>query len=299
MITKELKEYFSSMEKLEMYCPICKEKLEFKNWKNYVDDLGNNSYTTFYKCINNDCELNINNCEWDYQGNYYSGGLSFKDCKRLFPDNNYAAFNSISKKHGVEIYKNGLKKKTYLHPIFCLFLLKPFIEYNYKSDYWGRILKKSYKLKFLKYSKTHKTYSSYYTSGLVMLLFTFKEFKRKLKQYEKNNNKYIVKEIVDCYVGNDKRWWKVVSRYVFNIFYKKEKQQVFKHKRIWDILSDDDINALCNYLSADKKTFFIVIEKYDDDKLKDLKKTAYEVKTNKNLIRKKKLNILKKYIDEN
>ena len=76
---------------------------------------------------------------------------------------------NFSKKSEVEIYKKGLKSKTYLPAFLCLWFLKPYIEYTYKGDEWGNVLKKGFKIKFLKKDENGE-YTSDYGNRLIALL---------------------------------------------------------------------------------------------------------------------------------
>jgi len=95
-----------------------------------------------YVCENETCELNFDNKScWNSTGDFFSGNVPYEIIKKLFLYDQYAALNSISKQSEVEIYKHGLKKEIYLHPIFCLWILKPYIEFNYKEIRWEMLSK--------------------------------------------------------------------------------------------------------------------------------------------------------------
>jgi len=224
-----LKELFEERERTTMFCPLCKRLLITKDWFVYNDLVGN-SYSPKYECDNKECELQKGNCFWNENGDYFSGDLGFTRSKELFPDNKYAALNSFAKKSEVEIYKHGLKRETRLHPAFCLWIVQPLIEHTYKSNYFGDVLKRGWKLKFLKKNKTlGKGYNIYCgPNGFRMFNFLLSEFKRDKKAFFNNPTESNKKDVLKHFEKNewDNRWWRVLFTFFINTFYGKVKKLI-------------------------------------------------------------------------
>ena len=177
-------------------------------------------------CTNEECDCCTYDMYWNDYGDFYSGD-NYKKSNELFPDHKYGALNSGAKKSEVEIYKNGLKKKTYLSPIFCFYLLQPLIEHNYKGDCWGNVLKKSYKLKFLK--KDDGRFCVYYIFPISSLCWTIKRFYKDKKYYKTHKTKYGFTCLKDYFelAKWDKRWWRKLSKWYFNVFYGGLKKKIY------------------------------------------------------------------------
>jgi len=237
-------------KKENLYCPICKEKLIIDGTIRYIDCCNTTNISDKYICKNNKCYL-YNNSYWNDYGDYFS--LNHISFEKKFGHTKYAALNSFAKKIEIEIYKKGLKDKTYLSPLLTLLWLKPYIEHNYKADKWGNILKKTYKLKFLKKQKDSKEYNIYYISGIKMFFFSLKQFKIKYKKYLNNKTENIIYEIYNEFNDNwDKRNYKKLYKKYIKIRYfhiinniKKEynfykKLNKYRYKKI----TENDFNEL-------------------------------------------------------
>jgi hypothetical protein len=242
-------------EREDLYCPICKKKLEIDGTFIYEDICNTDIRSDKYICINKECGL-YKKSFWNDSGEYFCGELGLFEFEKKFGHTKYAAFNSISKNSEVEIYKKGLKKKTMLSPALTLWWLKPYIEHNYKADNWGNILKRSYKLKFLKKEKDADDYYIHYISGVRMFFFSINYFKsNKYKPYKKTPNEYNIKEIYkEIYDTWDKRFYKKVVKKYLKI-------------RYFFIL--DDIN--------EKYTFY---EKLNEYKYNKITKKEYDILLN-------------------
>lgn len=167
-----------------MLCPKCKQKLmvtgqeRLETIDEHVMCVEQPSLKDVYQCINDNCQCNHYGFMWNDYGDFYSG-KNFKASNKVFPDDKYAALDSHAKQSEVEIYKKGLKKAIYFHPIFCLWFLKPFIEINYKSNLMGEILKKTYHLRFLK--KSEHGYGILFSPAWGTWKYLWREFKNHLK----------------------------------------------------------------------------------------------------------------------
>lgn len=223
--------YFTFSETKEMFCPICKNELVFVDWIVVYGICGEENRCK-YVCTNDDCELHKFESFWDDNGEFYSKNLPFERMLELFPTNEYSAKNSISCQSDKTIYKKGLKDKTYLSPIFCLWFLKPYIEHCYNADNYGIITKKWYKLKFLKREKGSKTYNIYYLSGVHMFMFNFREYRKHKKSFLKYPATHDIQQLLSYFELSswDKRWWKISFNFLINIFQKKLYKQLKDQK---------------------------------------------------------------------
>ena len=215
-----------------MLCPLCKNELVSdpdEPFFTFEDAALSQIHSTKHICINKYCELKQHKSFWNDYGEFFSGDLSFSKSRKLFPDNNYAAYNTISKRHEVEIYKNGLKKSLSLSPWLTLGWLKPEIEYIYKGDEMGNVLKKSYKLKFLYRGHDKKMgYTTYYTSGVSMLYRKIKRTLKDIKNYKKNKNdfskfSYSLLQVYKWYDfrNSNLKWYEKFYKFFIRTFYKK------------------------------------------------------------------------------
>jgi len=207
-----------------MLCPLCKNKLiTDPDEPSFIfeDAALSQIHTTKHICDNKDCEL-YHKSYWNDYGDFFSGNLDFKRSNELFPHNQYAAYNSIAKKHEVEIYKNGLKSKTYLSPWLTFGWLKPVIEHNYKGDEMGNILKRTYKLKFL-YRSNSKEYTTYYTSGLSKLYRKINRLTKQVKNYKEKNSMYSLLQIYKWYNFRNQNliWYEKFYKFYIRSFYRK------------------------------------------------------------------------------
>lgn len=210
------------MKTEEMYCPLCVTKLKSGEYFEYEDCCGVRTSLT-YTCSNPECELHKSNCVWNDYGDFFSMDLSYTKARELFPDDKYEAYNSFAKVSATEIFKKGLRGETYLHPILCLYFLKPYIEHTYKSDMDGNVIKRGFKIKFLKRDQSSGKFVIGYISGIHMLIFCLKEFYRNKKRCDYS-------ALHDTFKGKswDKRWWSLLVTFYTNTFYKKLRSKCFK-----------------------------------------------------------------------
>jgi len=226
-----------------MNCPLCKSKLETDPDEPtfiFEDAALSEIRTTKHICVNENCELN-HKSYWNDYGDFFSGKLDFTRRRELFPDNTYGALNSMAKRHEVEIYKNGLRKSFYLSPWFTLTWLKPMIEFNYKGDEMGNILKRTYKLKFL-YRSNSKEYTTFYTSSISSLFYRIKKTRRDINIYKKTGSNYSLIQIHKWYnfrTENLKCYEKVYKKYV-DIFHAKM------------LLLSSDFTSFTNFIGSNK-----------------------------------------------
>lgn len=213
-----------------MNCPYCNQKLikgskrRYETLCEHVSVPNKKEYPlrNTYICISYNCPCSNEDLFWDEHGELYGFNRSFN-----FKDDISSAYPSFSRKMDIEIYKKGLKDKTMLSPLLMFNCLQPYIEHNYKADEYGNVLKKSYKLRFLKKNESGEYTIDYiFPFKLIMfgISFTYDIIKRH-KTYP--DNKYIIKELKDAFVLHswDNRLYRKVEKKLLKIiFYKYAKR---------------------------------------------------------------------------
>jgi len=215
-------------------CPLCKQELEIDGDFYYEDVCNSNTYSEKHICINKNCELN-HKSHWNDYGEFFTGDLDYKRSNELFPDDKYAAYNSISKSSETSIYKRGLKDKTYLSPWLTLRCLQPYIEHIYQADKMGNVTKKSYKLKFLK-RNSRGDFCIGYTSTISLFIWTTKRILKSIYNYKQNKTKWTSNEIFELIIQNDwyKPFYKKVSIFIIKNLYYKTIKEAKNRKNFYD-----------------------------------------------------------------
>lgn len=132
-----------------MNCPHCKtelivrEQLRLETLIEHIEDR-EPSLKDAYSCINESCFCNKEKLVWNSYGDCYG---SYKIITS-FPNEMSSAINSYARQADIEIYKKGVKKETKFPSWLCLGYLTPVIKHEYKSNYFGEVLSKKYKLFF-------------------------------------------------------------------------------------------------------------------------------------------------------
>lgn len=212
---------------LPVHCPKCHSLLvdgemrEFETLLDHVIDPNKMSYPLrpTLVCINEACPASKSDVFWDEVGDYYGSskeiGLTYNDCTSFYP--------SHARKQDIEIYKKGLKSKIYLSPAWTLWILMPFIEFSYKSDEWGRVLKKFWKLKWLKRSESRGGFCEVYTFPIPKILSSIRYLSSMLK--DKNPSDFCKRSIKDEFgplASWDRRWWRRAYKFIIKLLYRKE-----------------------------------------------------------------------------
>lgn len=143
-------------------CPSCKSPViitgqkEYETLSEHVSNPNLDSYPQrdAYQCSDENCITKKNDIFWSYMGERYGViNNTFHD-DHFFINKNDAPFGSSQRKYNVEIYKKGLKDSIFL-PNFLFFnQLKAFIEIDYVSNTNGDVLKRKFRLKFIKKNGT-------------------------------------------------------------------------------------------------------------------------------------------------
>jgi len=252
----------------KLICPGCMKSLETDGSFTY-DDICGSSWSMKYVCVN--------------------GDMKFNEFEDIYGHKKYAAFNSFSKKVEIEIYKKGLTKKKYLSPALTLWWLRPYIEFNYKGDEMGNILKRSYKLKFLKRNDRNE-FTIHYSSSISSFLFTLKYFRKQIKYFKKNKSRFSANDLRDTFElpSWDKRIYRKLALKFKLIFYKKIKKEIDQYNNFYMVLDDN------KYQNINKESYKILKDlcPKDLDLLKELLKDHSKDKFVKILIRKRKLSKL-------
>ncbi len=248
MMHKRAKIVIKDFDPEAMYCPSCLTKLEPDGDFVYVDVCNNECSSVKYVCPSTgflnkrtgkfeQCLCHEYDTFWDDNGDFY-GGNEYKESKRtgkriqfIHGDHCYGAFNSFAKQSEVSIYRHNLKQQIYLHPGFCLWFMKPYIDFRYTGDRMGNVLKRTWKLEFLKKDKGFgNQYCIHWVSGYRMVKHSLRRFKKERQFYRKNpnsnfaiNNLYKEFEPIPDW---DKRWWRSLVHWYISTFYYKTKQVV-------------------------------------------------------------------------
>ncbi len=187
-------------ENEKWYCPVCKSEVVYEKHRNcqtldehVCDPNGTPSSKPTYHCSNPKCICNKQKVFWDWYGDMYGG---FKIPDTTFINGNDSPFGSHSRKQNVEIYKKGLPRQKYLSPWWTLKLWQPMIEYHYKSNTDGEVLKKWTKIEFLKktagFDNKYCTHVSLWSHTLNFLLKNAKRHYRTNqieRLFKKSNNR--------------------------------------------------------------------------------------------------------------
>lgn len=169
-----------------MKCPSCNSTLEITGQER-LETLGEHvsnpngtpSLKPTYQCVNANCKC-FRAFMWDEYGDFYCNGY-YHQAMEIFPDDRYAAIDSFAKKCEIEIYKKGLKDKTYLHPAWCLWFYQPFIEYHYEGNDAGEVLSKAWSIGFLGKHRGRGRYSIVVIPFWRTWAFLWKRFIRSYK----------------------------------------------------------------------------------------------------------------------
>jgi hypothetical protein len=202
----------------KMYCPLCHSPLNNGKDKKYetlcehVSDPNMEDYPLrpTFVCGKETCECHKQEVFWDESGDIY-GGFKIK-----FIDGRDSAYPSFGCKMDTEIYKKGFKDKIVLPPFLMLWFLQPIIEFNYKADEWGMVLKRTWCLKWLKKDKLNPFYKDkfgyhvYYTFPFVSIIHTIKHNNSLIKnnKLSQNYKHSELKRIFEPISSWDKRWWR-------------------------------------------------------------------------------------------
>jgi len=141
-----------------MKCPLCETELvvtgqrEFETLIEHCSDPNMEEYPLrdVYQCTNVDCLCFVNDMFWnDYGETYFNSPVldQYKTMRDACP--NLAPFGSYERQASVEIYKEGVRR--YYKPMPIVFGRQLAILCEYEADMDGNILKRWYKLRFLRY----------------------------------------------------------------------------------------------------------------------------------------------------
>jgi hypothetical protein len=214
-----------------MNCPKCHSELvkgehkRFVTLVEHVSDPNKRSYPLrqTFVCSNHACPTTKEDIFWDSDGAMYGFNKNFK-----FENDINSAYPSFERKMDIEIYKKGLRKDMRLSPILTLGFLKPMIEFTYQSDDYGNVVKKGYKLCWLKKESfnpfSSEPYCIYYIFPTVILYKHITGRFRDISQYRECTEKYkesFKKELLEPLPSWDKRWWRKVEKWLDKkVFYR-------------------------------------------------------------------------------
>lgn len=209
-------------------CPVCKSPVKISGQKNYetlsehVSDPNaeERPLRDAYRCTNKNCICNSEEHDvyWNYNGEMYGG--FYIDDEEFIGENN-APFGSFERKLNVESRKCGVKDKTYLHPALCLWLLQPYIEYHYKANVNGDVVKRWFTIEFLK-----KNERSEYTYGWSTCWrtwsFLYGRFKSQINAYREHREIEILKSAFEPSLNSswDYRWFNSAMKIFYYKYYR-------------------------------------------------------------------------------
>jgi hypothetical protein len=218
-------------ENKDWKCPICKSPVKIAGQESYetlsehVTDPNATSQPKrdAYKCTNQECICNDSKHDvfWSYNGEMYGGFMI--DDEEFIGENN-APFGSFERKMNVEIGKDGLKSEIYLHPAWCLWLLQPYIEYHYKGDVMGNVVKKWFTVEFLKKNERGE-YSYKFSTCWSTWKHKWFDFYSKIKAYKEHKQLNVLKSAFKPAFNRawDHRWFEGAMKILFWRYYKKVK----------------------------------------------------------------------------
>lgn len=264
-VYKSEKKFAKPLSETEMCCPFCGHPLVKRGSKrletmseHVCDPNGTPSEKPAYYCENEECRYkdvflwNGNRSEFDVDAGeaFFNTDKAVKEIngERKIDDAYWELYKETSDWYTAATNTFTFKQqreetdKIYLHPIFALFLLRPYIEVYYEAKENGDIVGRKWKIHFLKKEEGRDDYNIYYISSLYMFFFTMRQRKRKMKWLTKPNStkaEYYANSVKDVF-GNEslcprKRftphdWYHVASWTLTKIF----NYRTFK--RVLDIL---------------------------------------------------------------
>jgi hypothetical protein len=195
-----------------MFCPICGRKLEITGQarlQTIIEHVESPNdlpcLKDKYQCVNSDCIAYLNS-KWGEDGGYYSGDVVIPQIQ--FKYGIKEAMPSIERQLAVECYKHD-EDRYYTICNFNKLKLVLKKEYSYQANEWGRILKRTYKWKWI-------INDTYHISGITMLKHSISEFHRHKKKY---NEGKMEKDYVFRKRDWDRRWWYLLTCLYIKIFY--------------------------------------------------------------------------------
>lgn len=249
-MVKRKRVVIENLDPTAMYCPSCLTKLVATDRFRYEDVCNDTIWSHKWVCPSKgflnrktgqfqQCLCHEYETFWNDDGDFFTGRVYYqqkldgKNIEFIQGPGTYAAFNSFAKKAEVSIYGKNLKRKTYLHPVFCLWFLRPYIEYSYQSDALGNVLGRSWKLAFLAKSQGSRSYCVLWVSPYRMFKYCLKTFYRKRKIYKKQlpDTQYLIQQLHEEFEplpAWDKRLYHVLYKWYINTFYRGLKKEISK-----------------------------------------------------------------------
>jgi len=213
-----------------MKCPKCHQELiksidrEFETLSDHICNPFQEHYPLrpTYECNNIQCPASMDNIFWDEDGVMYGW-----DTEIWFDNGLSSAYPSRERKMDIEIYKKGLKSNLRLHPCLMLWFLQPMIKFTYKADEYGNVLKRGYKLIWLRkdnwkpWVKDRFGYHIRYFFPIMMIIRHIKGQVRVLRNCSETYKQSAKKKLLEPLASWDERWWRKVEKWLDrNIFYK-------------------------------------------------------------------------------
>ncbi len=216
---------FFNPPEIHMFCPLCETELIVKGQEKLetlCDHVLEQTPTLkdAYGCPNLNCELYHDNAIWGPDGDYYGGKELFK--KYRFKQGLKSAIGSFSRRMDIESYRGEN------HNLLTIGKVIFYLKYDYKADDKGNIVQRIPKIEVHIRSKDGS--AILYMSGIRMLLFCIREFKREKERYLRNE----YNQLKDSYnegVWHDTRWWKILAAQYLKIRHPFLRYRYLKEKK--------------------------------------------------------------------
>lgn len=227
-VYKSEKKFAKPLSETEMCCPFCGHPLVKRGSKrletmseHVFDPNGTPSEKPAYYCENEECRYkdvflwNGNRSEFDVDAGeaFFNSDKAVKEVngERKVDDKYWELYKETSDWYTAATNTFTFKQqreetdKIYLHPIFALFLLRPYIEVYYEAKENGDIVGRKWRIHFLKKEEGREDYNIYYISSLHMFFFSMRQRKHKMKWLTKPNtteSKYYANSVKEVF-GNE------------------------------------------------------------------------------------------------
>lgn len=213
-------------------CPVCKSPVlissqeQYETGEEHVIDPNRESYPKrdAYRCTNSDCVCNDEKHKvfWNYNGEMYGGFMIDDDD---FIDQNNAPFGSFERKMNLEIHKCGVKDRIELSPALCLWFLQPYIQYHYKGNVMGNVVKRWFTIEFLKKDRDRNEYCYGFNFCWGTWSFLWREFKSKIIAYKEHKDANLLKTAFERTYNRSWEyiWFENTIKVLYWRYYKKIK----------------------------------------------------------------------------
>ena len=224
-----------------MRCPCCEKPLDVTHRERYQDTSEHvsspnrePSMKDGYQCMNEYCIANNLRCTWIddgeifiHQPNGIKRTVAHDVIKKCSVSGKYYALDSWM--HYYESGKDAVKKRKMSFNIFNLKIEIEPKEKGWKYSEEERYYPSKWKYRFRFWKKTSDHSYSLVIPDVQMIRFTIKQFKTSYHRLIENDDTYNLEKCFEYLFGKenqDERRYERISRWIFSIFYRKEKRTV-------------------------------------------------------------------------